>query len=96
LTGKARAFSVSVVLALVRSYQVFLSPFLGGACRFHPSCSNYAYEAIERHGARRGVVLAMKRLVRCRPFGPGGLDPVPEENEIEEAPMNERSQEPAH
>jgi putative membrane protein insertion efficiency factor len=58
---------------------VLLSPFFGGACKFHPSCSNYAYEAIARHGARRGVALALKRLLRCRPFTKGGFDPVPEE-----------------
>jgi hypothetical protein len=87
---------VWVALAFVRFYQAFLSPFLGGMCRFHPSCSQYAYEAIERHGVRRGVVLAMKRLLRCRPFGPGGFDPVPDENEIEESPLNLRGQEPVH
>lgn len=67
-----------LLLALVRCYQVFLGPFLGGACKFHPSCSNYAYQAIARHGARRGLVLAMKRLGRCRPFTRGGFDPVPD------------------
>jgi putative membrane protein insertion efficiency factor len=58
---------------------VLLSPFFGGACKFHPSCSNYAYEAIARHGARRGVLLALKRLLRCRPFTKGGFDPVPDD-----------------
>jgi len=58
---------------------VLLSPFFGGACKFHPSCSNYAYEAIARHGVRRGVALALKRLLRCRPFTKGGFDPVPED-----------------
>jgi len=61
----------------VRGYQVVLSPFLGGACRFHPSCSHYACEAIERHGALRGAGLALRRLLRCRPFSSGGYDPVP-------------------
>jgi putative membrane protein insertion efficiency factor len=60
-------------------YQVFLSPFFGGACKFYPSCSNYAYQAIARHGARRGFVLAFGRLLRCRPFSKGGFDPVPDE-----------------
>jgi putative membrane protein insertion efficiency factor len=55
-----------------------MSPFFGGACRFHPSCSNYAHEAISRHGARRGLALAVKRLLRCQPFTKGGFDPVPE------------------
>jgi uncharacterized protein len=62
----------------VRLYVVFLSPFLGGACKFYPSCSNYAYQAVALHGARAGSLLAMKRLLRCRPFTTGGFDPVPE------------------
>jgi putative membrane protein insertion efficiency factor len=67
-----------VLLLLVRFYITFLSPFFGGSCRFHPSCSNYAHEAIARHGARRGFVLSLKRLLRCNPFVKGGFDPVPE------------------
>lgn len=68
-----------VLLVLVRMYVVLLSPFLGGACKFYPSCSNYAREAIERHGARRGTLLALKRLLRCHPFTRGGIDLVPDE-----------------
>jgi putative membrane protein insertion efficiency factor len=71
-----------MLLAFLETYKVFLSPFFGGACKYHPSCSNYAYQAIERHGARRGVVLALKRLGRCRPFRAGGFDPVPTEAEL--------------
>jgi putative membrane protein insertion efficiency factor len=67
------------MLLLVRLYITFLSPFFGGACRFHPSCSNYAAEAITRHGARRGLSLALRRLLRCNPFTKGGFDPVPDE-----------------
>jgi uncharacterized protein len=67
------------LLFLLRLYMVLLSPFVGGACKFYPSCSNYAYEAVARHGARRGSVLAIRRLLRCRPFTQGGFDPVPEE-----------------
>ena len=67
------------LLLFVRAYIVFLSPFFGGACKFYPSCSNYAREAIERHGARRGTVLALKRLLRCHPFTRGGIDLVPDE-----------------
>jgi putative membrane protein insertion efficiency factor len=63
---------------MVRAYIIFLSPFFGGACKFYPSCSNYAQEAIARHGARRGLLLAVKRLGRCRPFTQGGFDPVPD------------------
>jgi uncharacterized protein len=67
-----------LLLALVHLYRVFLSPFLGGACKFYPSCSQYAQEAIAVHGAGRGSVLALKRLGRCRPFTKGGFDPVPD------------------
>ena len=67
-----------ILLLLVRVYQVFLSPFFGGACKFYPSCSRYGYEAIAKHGAWSGSVLAVKRLLRCRPFTKGGFDPVPD------------------
>jgi len=62
---------------MVRAYQATLAPLLGGACKFHPSCSHYAVEALERHGAARGSWLALRRLLRCRPFAAGGYDPVP-------------------
>jgi putative membrane protein insertion efficiency factor len=74
----ANSFGAWSLLALVRFYKIFFSPFLGGACKFYPSCSNYAQEAIELHGARRGAWLALKRLGRCRPFTKGGFDPVPD------------------
>jgi hypothetical protein len=76
-----RSAGVWVLLALVQFYRVFLSHFFGGACKFDPSCSKYAQEAIARHGARRGVVLALRRLGRCRPFTKGGFDPVPDREE---------------
>ena len=63
--------------ALIRCYRTFISPFLGPRCRFYPSCSAYALEAITVHGAGRGSWLAVRRLSRCHPFHPGGLDPVP-------------------
>ncbi|MBT8039309.1 MAG: membrane protein insertion efficiency factor YidD [Gammaproteobacteria bacterium] len=62
---------------LIRSYQVLLSPFLGNHCRFTPSCSAYAMEAIEKHGALKGGWLALKRIGRCHPLCDGGYDPVP-------------------
>lgn len=62
----------------IRGYQLLISPLLGPRCRFYPSCSNYAIEAIERHGIVRGSGLAIKRISRCHPFNPGGVDPVPE------------------
>jgi putative membrane protein insertion efficiency factor len=80
-TGFLRAAGKWVLLLFVRFYQIFLSPFFGGACKFYPSCSKYGYEAIARHGAWRGSVLAMKRLLRCRPFTKGGFDPVPDVDE---------------
>jgi putative membrane protein insertion efficiency factor len=61
----------------VRAYQVGVRPLLPRACRFYPSCSEYAAEALARHGACRGCWLAMRRLVRCGPWHPGGYDPVP-------------------
>jgi len=70
-----------LALASIRVYQVILGPFLGGACRFEPSCSVYAYEAIERFGALRGSWMGLKRLLRCRPFSTSGYDPVPEKPE---------------
>ena len=69
--------SVRVGLVLVRAYQLLLSPFAGGACRFTPSCSAYALEAIETHGLARGMWLAIRRVARCHPFARPGIDPVP-------------------
>jgi len=66
-----------LLLALLRGYKVVISPLLPPACRFYPSCSQYAAGAIEKHGAMRGGILAAKRLARCHPFNPGGVDPVP-------------------
>ncbi len=63
--------------ALIRLYQLTLSPLLGPNCRFYPSCSSYALDALAQHGALRGSWLAIKRVGRCHPWNPGGLDPVP-------------------
>lgn len=65
------------LLVLLRGYQYTLRPLLGANCRFYPSCSDYAKEAIERHGASRGALLAMRRLLKCHPYHRGGFDPVP-------------------
>ena len=62
---------------MIRGYQIILSPLLPPSCRFHPSCSAYALEAVTRHGALKGGWLAARRLARCHPFHPGGYDPVP-------------------
>lgn len=67
----------ALLLLVFRFYRYFISPLLGSNCRFHPSCSAYAMEAVERHGAWRGGWLAIKRVGRCSPFHPGGYDPVP-------------------
>ena len=67
------------LLAMLRFYKRQISPLLPPACRFVPSCSEYAYEAIQRYGAVRGLLLAVKRLLRCNPLFPGGYDPVPDQ-----------------
>jgi len=64
-------------IALIRAYQLAISPLVGPACRFWPTCSVYAAEAIRRHGVARGMALALARLLRCHPWRPGGFDPVP-------------------
>ncbi len=65
------------LLWVIRAYRLCLSPFFGGQCRFYPSCSVYAVEAIDTHGALRGSWLAIGRVLRCHPWHPGGVDPVP-------------------
>jgi putative membrane protein insertion efficiency factor len=67
-----------LLVLLLRAYRASLSPLFGGACRFHPSCSAYWIEAIERHGAARGAALGVRRVLRCRPWGDSGFDPVPD------------------
>ena len=67
----------TLLLGLLSVYRYAISPLLGRNCRFHPSCSEYAVEAVERHGAMRGGWLALKRVGRCHPFHSGGYDPVP-------------------
>ncbi|UCC48240.1 MAG: membrane protein insertion efficiency factor YidD [Gemmatimonadota bacterium] len=66
-----------LIVMLIRGYQVAISPLLPASCRYTPSCSQYAVEALQRHGALRGSWLAVRRLSRCHPFRPGGYDPVP-------------------
>lgn len=69
--------TAKLLIALIRGYQLTLSPFLGGGCRFTPTCSVYAREAIARYGIGKGSVMAVSRLLRCHPFHKGGFDPVP-------------------
>ena len=66
-----------MLIALLRAYRYLLSPWWGNQCRFSPTCSEYALEAIRRHGAWRGAGLALRRVARCHPWQPGGFDPVP-------------------
>lgn len=66
-----------MLAALIRAYQLTLSPLLPASCRFHPSCSQYTLEAVRKYGVFRGGWLGIRRLVRCHPFHPGGFDPVP-------------------
>ena len=67
-----------LIIFIIHSYQYVISPFLPVACRFSPTCSHYAAEAIERHGPGRGAWLAVKRILCCHPFGASGFDPVPD------------------
>ena len=73
---QARLLAIPVV-ALIQAYRYLISPMLGSRCRFHPSCSEYAVEALGRHGLAKGLWLAVRRLGRCHPWHPGGYDPVP-------------------
>lgn len=66
-----------LLLVLIRCYKYAISPILGQNCRFYPSCSDYTAQAIEKHGALKGVHLGLKRIFRCHPWNPGGFDPVP-------------------
>jgi putative membrane protein insertion efficiency factor len=72
----SKFFSYLIIMA-VRAYQVVLSPLFRGCCRFTPSCSRYCIEAVQIHGPLRGSFLTIKRLLKCRPYGPSGYDPVP-------------------
>ena len=69
--------AVAPLVFLVRAYQVALSPLMGGACRFEPTCSNYMIGALRTHGAVKGVIIGVWRILRCHPFGAHGYDPVP-------------------
>jgi len=67
---------LATTLALLRSYRKLISPLLPPACRFHPTCSQYSYQALQRHGMLKGSIMTIKRLSRCHPFHQGGFDPV--------------------
>lgn len=80
----ARVLAVPLI-ALVKVYQLLISPMTGPSCRFYPSCSAYAVTALERHGVFRGTWLTLRRLLRCHPWNPGGVDHVPERSSHVEA-----------
>ncbi|MBF0389815.1 MAG: membrane protein insertion efficiency factor YidD [Desulfamplus sp.] len=65
------------IILFIKLYQYLVSPLIGSSCRFYPSCSQYAFEAVTKYGSFKGSFLAVKRVLRCHPFHPGGFDPVP-------------------
>lgn len=73
----ARRLAILPAVLIIRLYQATLAPFVGRQCRFHPTCSNYALDALRYHGLLRGLALAARRIARCHPFSKGGYDPVP-------------------
>ncbi len=77
MSRERTGFGAVILIFALRAYQTVISPFLGPACRFVPSCSQYTIEAVGRHGVLRGVLLAIRRLGKCHPLHEGGFDPVP-------------------
>ena len=77
MTRLVNRTAAGFVLLAIRGYQLVLSPLLGPACRFYPSCSEYTIQAIHQYGFGKGVYLGVRRLLRCHPFHPGGFDPLP-------------------
>jgi uncharacterized protein len=71
-----RSILQTLLIALIRAYQILISPILPRCCRFHPTCSEYTLTAIRQYGSARGILLGIRRLIRCHPFHPGGYDPV--------------------
>jgi putative membrane protein insertion efficiency factor len=76
-TGEGKRTMSTVLIGIIRLYQLTIARWLGGRCRFYPSCSDYAIEALRRHGTIKGMVLTIRRLGKCHPFHAGGIDPVP-------------------
>ena len=76
--NKAENYAVKFLLSFIKIYKLFLSPLLGNNCRYHPTCSSYAIEALETHGLIKGLYLSIKRVSKCHPLGGSGIDQVPE------------------
>lgn len=74
---RKKRFIEKILISLVRAYQIGISPYLGGHCRYRPTCSQYFIEAVEKYGALKGSWLGIRRILRCHPGRPGGYDPVP-------------------
>jgi putative membrane protein insertion efficiency factor len=74
--------TIAPFVALIRLYKALVSPWLGSRCRFSPTCAEYSIDCFKAHGVFKGIILSIKRIVRCNPFGGDGLDPVPEEIDI--------------
>ena len=87
-------FGRRMALGAIRGYQRIISPALGGNCRYYPSCSHYAYEAIEIHGSLRGSWMGIKRIGRCHPWHDGGYDPVPGSVDVDRRTAAERDEAP--
>lgn len=73
----------AATITAIKGYQYLVSPLLGNCCRFHPTCSCYAIEAVNHHGSLKGGYLTLRRLIKCHPFHPGGYDPVPESEQTQ-------------
>lgn len=81
-----------ILILLIKSYQLMLSPLLGKRCRFHPTCSEYGTEALQTNGVILGGYLILKRIIKCHPWHPGGFDPVPQKNAAVEPKLNSQTE----
>ncbi len=70
-----------IIILIIKTYQITLSPLIGSNCRFHPTCSEYTIQAVNEHGVYRGLILGVKRISKCHPFGDKGYDPVPDKKD---------------
>jgi len=81
LINKLEKLVVNFLLVLIKVYKIFVSPYLGQNCRYHPTCSSYAQESLKIHGLKKGVLLSLKRISKCHPLGGSGVDFVPEKED---------------